>query len=759
MIMAEIQGTMHHRKQCQNSSNWSSQETHCLISLWNNDRILSKLEKARKKEAYDLLTRGLQEAGYCRTTRQVNIKVRNLRYLYLRHKEAVARNGKARSDWEFFEVLDAFLGDWHATRTGHLRETMTEEDGDADANGDVRDDEDADFISETTALPRGSTPSPADELYNEAPTTAVIGQMTYPLYATSHDVRRTWMDDSLAEVEDEPDEDEGDSDSSISGLSKEVTLAVLPRLQMEELLVELRRRNVDILAGSNNRKSLVKILHRMMVGEYAVEELKNLTMVTRNLSSDKRHSSLSNSSYTGSESHNVKETTSSKPTVWVVQPGTSGNRKLTVTKNDQSAIQGHERTAPSTHHNTSAPRRTLVESPSRNQPINAEKTKSTVTMVTETAVHPPRASDKLREIVDQVTRDLRGSGYSNLEGSGSNDLEGSQSNAAINLASSNAADASETPNPEGLNRLIKQEPHDEQTEMQEEGNREEEYTNNAQSSYYGDNMNWEDHEAMAEPLSEGENTVDGTATALKDIPSSSRGGSTAERRAGVLIAPQENPPKFVMTRAALKNPRLVLGVHATSKGKRTGTKRKCPYCPYKGDRKNLLAHVRIHTGEKPFKCSVCDYSACQKANLDRHMLKHTGEKPFMCGECGYRTAYKCHLMPHMLEHAGAKPFVCGECGYRSRRKSNLVWHQKTHQKTRPYKCKLCHYTARRSTDILRHMGYKHKDQRLDDHSQDHGSTGAVSDTTAVDHHSSVPPTNVQELPSSSSAQQVQDEAH
>ncbi|XP_066265635.1 uncharacterized protein [Branchiostoma lanceolatum] len=957
--MAEIQGRFPPQK---SKGNWSSRETICLIHLWNNDLILTKLKKARKKEAYELLTRGLQEAGYVRTTKQVNVKVRDLKYQYRRHKDAIREKREARSDWEFFEVLDTFLGDQHATGTGHLRETMAEEYGDAD----VRDYEGADFVSDTTTSPLAIGPSPSPtRCYNDNPTTAVIGQMTYPLYPASHDFGRNWMadetrtlislwaepsvqkeleivfhnqtvyerlsrqmgqagwqrtwkqcqvkikdlkwryrrarkmiengengssvcpfydqlytilgdkldnapqfdspdspsapdsvhpvlvvdntrgslgmdptksvdsqvsrvsfasedsnrdyvqdrQDSFVEMEKEADEDEEDSDSSICGLSKEVTLAVLPRLQMEELLVELRRRNVDVMAGSNNRKSLVKVLHRMMVGEYAVEELKNLTMVTRNLSSDKRRGSFSKSAYTGSESRNVKEVAPTKPIVWVVQPGVSGNRKLTVAKNDGSATQSHKRTMPSTHHNTSAPIRTpVVESPSRNQPINGEKTRSTVAMVSETAVNLPCASDKLREIVDQVTRDLEGSGSKDLEGSGSNNLEGSQSNAlqgsqsnnversrsktlegsrsndlegsqsgdlegsrSNTVNSSSTADTGGTPNPESLDRLIKQEPQDvdEQTEMQEESYNEEECTDHPPSSNYSGNMNWED-ETMAEPFSEGESTVDGTAEqeeswdtgggearsgiALKDISSSSGGGSTAGGRAEVLIAPQENPPKFVMTRAALKNPRLVLGIHATSKGKRTGTKRKCPYCSYKGDRNSLTAHVRIHTGEKPFKCSECDYSACQKVNLDRHMLKHTGEKPFMCGECGYRTAYKAHLMPHMLEHAGTKPYVCGECGYRSTRKGNLVWHQKKHQKTRPYKCKLCHYTAKRSTDILRHMGCRHKDQRLDDHSPNHGSTAAVSDTTAIDYHSSVPPTNIQEQPSSSSAQQVQDES-
>ncbi|XP_078582788.1 uncharacterized protein LOC144865722 isoform X2 [Branchiostoma floridae x Branchiostoma japonicum] len=977
----------------QNSSNWTSQETHCLISLWNSEGILRMMEKARKRQVYEMLSKGMQEAGYFRTTRQVNVKIRDLKYLYRRHKDAVANGGKARSDWEFFEALDPFLADRVVSRSaGQMSESMMEEDRVyyADGDGDVMADEDADFMNDASL--HGSSPPPTDEDM----TTAVIGQMAYPLYTTTHDTARNWAADttspdtarnwaadetrtlislwaepsvqkelknayrnryvfemiarqmcqagwqrtwkqcqrkikelklryrrarkviknggngpsvcpfysqlyavlgnkldntlhlytytaesfstpdsvhpvsmvdntrgnhamessslpesvdsqasrdtdmnsfasedsncdvegyvqdredsygevdSFVDMEEEDDEDEGDSDSSICGLSKEVTLSVLPRLQLEELLVELRRRHVDVMAGSNSRKSLVKVLQRMMVGEYAVEELKSLTMVTKHLSSDKRRGSLPKPSYTGSKSSNVKEPAPTKPIVWVVQPGASGKRKLTVAKNDQ----GPKRTMPSTDHNTSAPMRTSAESTSMNQPISAEKTKSAVDKVTETAVNPASASDKLREIVDQVTRDLDGSGpnnvdesgsnnldgsgsnnvdgsgsnnldgsgsnnvdgsgsnnvdgsrSTNLDGSGSNNLEGSGSNTVINSYSSSTAMTSGTPNPATLDRVIKQEPEDDHAQMQEEDYREEQ---SAESHQSPNKMNWEDNESF----SEGENTVDETAeqeaswdagggdarsgTASKDVPSSSGGGSATGGRAEVLIAPQENPPKFVMTRAALKNPRLLLGINATAKRKKKrGKKQKCPYCPYSVDSRGLTAHVRIHTGEKPFKCSMCDYSACQKVNLDRHMLKHTGEKPFMCGECGYRTAYKAHLMPHMLEHAGAKPFVCGECGYRSTRKSNIVWHQKTHQKERPHKCQLCPYTAKRSSEIRRHMDCKHKDRSkdVDDHSPDQGSS-AASNTVTDDHRSSEASTDIQEQPSSSYVQQVQDEA-
>jgi len=54
-----------------------------------------------------------------------------------------------------------------------------------------------------------------------------------------------------------------------------------------------------------------------------------------------------------------------------------------------------------------------------------------------------------------------------------------------------------------------------------------------------------------------------------------------------------------------------------------------------------------HTGEKTYKCPICDYAASKKSKLIRHMRIHTREKPFKCPSCDYVAADKSFLRRHI----------------------------------------------------------------------------------------------------------------
>lgn len=183
----------------------------------------------------------------------------------------------------------------------------------------------------------------------------------------------------------------------------------------------------------------------------------------------------------------------------------------------------------------------------------------------------------------------------------------------------------------------------------------------------------------------------------------------------------------------------------------------CPKCEKVFDRVGKYeSHTRVHTGEKPFECDICNMRYSTKSNLTVHRKRHSSEtelprKDHKCPFCSKLHAsrktlvkhvkrfhaenaqefltikriksdgWKCdicnksftrrpHLQEHMILHSQDKPFKCTYCDEQFKSRFKRLKHQEKYH-LGPFPCDICGRQFNDSGNLKRHIEYTHGGKR------------------------------------------------
>ena len=117
----------------------------------------------------------------------------------------------------------------------------------------------------------------------------------------------------------------------------------------------------------------------------------------------------------------------------------------------------------------------------------------------------------------------------------------------------------------------------------------------------------------------------------------------------------------------------------------------------------LEMHLGSHTGERTYRCGVCNITFKDNSELQRHVQTHNAADLHTCDVCGKSFSKACVLRQHKKMHSGLRPFKCEICNKSFIHRHHLKIHSRMHSTDKPYTCKICGKDFHQTSHLYKHL--------------------------------------------------------